>query len=110
MRTIEEVVEDFRHLTLHPMLIDKLLNEILEIHKTEKTKTGHWVQWTDDKADYCKCSECGYGEEGEVKYGEETPYCPICGAEMSESKYYAEIAKSFVKGLKAGLEAESEDT
>lgn len=41
-----------------------------------------WVDWTDDRSDYVYCSECEYGTEGEVKKGEETPFCPHCGAEM----------------------------
>lgn len=46
------------------------------------THKGKWIDWTDDRKDYCKCSVCDYGEEGEVPYGEEMPYCPWCGAEM----------------------------
>lgn len=38
MRTIEEVVEDLKRLTLHSAPIDFLLNEILEIHKVGKRK------------------------------------------------------------------------
>lgn len=49
-------------------------------------KTGNWIQWTDDRKDYCSCSECGYGEEGEVILGNETPYCPICGAKMESEE------------------------
>lgn len=47
-------------------------------------RTGRWLDWTDDRKDYLKCSICGYGEEGEVKFGEYTPYCPICGSRMIE--------------------------
>ena len=43
---------------------------------------ARWIHWTDDRKDYVKCSECDYGEEGEVLLGQETPYCPYCGFEM----------------------------
>ena len=46
---------------------------------------GMWIEWTDDFKDYVKCSQCDYGEEGEVYLGEETNYCPHCGAEMVSS-------------------------
>ena len=45
-------------------------------------KAGRWILWTDDRKDYCKCSECGYGEEGEVYFGDTTPYCPVCGRKL----------------------------
>lgn len=48
----------------------------------QEPKTGGWLDWTDDRNDYLKCSICGYGEEGEVKFGEYTPYCPNCGSKM----------------------------
>lgn len=48
-----------------------------------QTNTGLWIWWTDDRADYYECSECGYGDEGEVKFGEETNFCPCCGAKMT---------------------------
>lgn len=52
-----------------------------------KAKTGKWLHRNDDYNDWSECSECGYGDEGEVKFGEETPYCPYCGAKMeSEDK------------------------
>lgn len=47
-----------------------------------KAKTGKWLHRNDDYNDWSECSECGYGDEGEVKFGEETPYCPYCGAKM----------------------------
>lgn len=51
-----------------------------------KRRVGKWILWTDDYKDYCKCSVCDYGEEGEVLYGEESRYCPYCGAEMEREK------------------------
>lgn len=52
----------------------------------QEPKTGRWLDWTDDRNDYLKCSICGYGEEGEVKFGEYTPYCPMCGAKMESEE------------------------
>lgn len=51
---------------------------------TPERPKGKWIHWTDDYKDYCTCSECGYGEEGEVLLKDKTPYCPYCGAEMEE--------------------------
>ena len=51
---------------------DKLLEEI--------RPTGEWILWTDDRKDYIKCPFCGYGDEGEIKADEGTPFCPQCGA------------------------------
>ena len=50
----------------------------------QEPKTGIWINWTDDRKDYLKCSVCGYGEEGEVNYATFTPYCPMCGSKMIE--------------------------
>ena len=47
-------------------------------------KTGQWIDWTDDRNDYIKCSHCGYGEEGELKHGEATNFCPNCGSYNGE--------------------------
>lgn len=54
----------------------------LQIDTVEKAfrPSGEWIYWTDDRKDYVKCSNCDYGEEGEVKYDEQTPYCPVCGS------------------------------
>lgn len=52
----------------------------------QEPKTGRWLDWTDDRNDYLKCSMCGYGEEGEVKFGEYTPYCPMCGTKMESDE------------------------
>lgn len=52
----------------------------------QEPKTGRWLDWTDDRNDYLKCSICGYGEEGEVKFGEYTPYCPMCGSKMESEE------------------------
>lgn len=51
-----------------------------------KAKAGKWIHRNDDFDDWLECSNCGYGSEGEVKYGEGTPYCPVCGYQMMEEK------------------------
>lgn len=59
------------------------LNTLMELPSvTPQIPKGKWIHWTDDYKDYCTCSECGYGEEGEVLLKDKTPYCPYCGAEM----------------------------
>ena len=48
---------------------------------------GKWIHWTDDICDYVRCSRCDYGDEGEVRLGEESSFCPSCGSgnrEVSE--------------------------
>lgn len=47
---------------------------------------GKWIHCNDDKNDWLECSNCRYGSEGEVKYGEETNYCPNCGLIMEVSQ------------------------
>lgn len=60
------------------------LNTLMELPSvTPQRPKGKWIHWTDDYKDYCTCSECDYGEEGEVLLKDKTPYCPVCGAEMS---------------------------
>ena len=48
----------------------------------QEPKTGRWIWWTDDRKDYAKCSECCFGEEGEMFWSDVTNYCPNCGARM----------------------------
>lgn len=52
----------------------------------QEPKTGHWIALNDDYFDWYECSECGYGDEGEMQYSSEydvrTNYCPRCGAKM----------------------------
>ena len=45
---------------------------------------GHWIHRNDDHNDWLECSGCGYGDEGEVKFGEGTNFCPNCGRKMME--------------------------
>lgn len=47
---------------------------------------GRWIHKNDDRNDWSECSECGYGSDGEVKYGNETPFCPFCGADLRENE------------------------
>lgn len=60
---------------LEEMPTDEEFEEVQKPH-------GAWLHRNDDYTDWLECSECGYGEEGEVKYGEGTNYCPNCGAKM----------------------------
>lgn len=89
MRTIEEVVDilsrdlsdaKWKNISLEYVSYGKLLSEILEIHKAEQKPKGKWIHWTDDYKDYCTCSKCGYGEEGELLLKNITPFCPYCGS------------------------------
>ena len=57
---------------------EKMINALPAI----KPKTGRWIWWTDDRKDYAKCSECCFGEEGEIFWRDITNYCPNCGARM----------------------------
>jgi len=42
---------------------------------------GKWIHNNDDYNDWYECSECGYGDEGEIT--KHMPrYCPVCGARM----------------------------
>ena len=49
-------------------------------------KKGKWIHWTDDYKDYCTCSTCAYGEEGEVLLKNATPHCPMCGTKNEVPK------------------------
>ena len=49
-----------------------------------KTEPKHWIHRNDDYNDWLECPSCGYGSEGEVKYGKGTPYCPYCGERLYE--------------------------
>lgn len=52
------------------------------IDKWERAK--HWIHRNDDSNDWLECPNCGYGSEGEVKFGEGTPFCPYCGERLEE--------------------------
>ena len=45
-----------------------------------------WDTFTDDYNDYCICPNCGYGEEGEILLQDKTPFCPMCGANLSRGE------------------------
>lgn len=66
--------------------IGECINEAIKrVSSVEpERKKGKWIHWTDDRNDYCTCSECEYGTEGEVLLESVTPYCPMCGADMRE--------------------------
>lgn len=53
-------------------------------------KKGKWCKQTDGYSNWYECSECGYGDEGEMEciseYDVRTNYCPNCGAEMVDSQ------------------------
>jgi hypothetical protein len=49
-----------------------------------KTEPKHWIHRNDDYNDWLECPSCGYGSEGEVKYGKGTPYCQYCGERLYE--------------------------
>ena len=60
-----------------------VFDSVVDLQPTvESRPKGKWHHYTDDKRDYAECSECGYGDEGEVYLGEETNFCPNCGADM----------------------------
>ena len=47
---------------------------------------AEWSHQHDDYFDWWECTNCGYGEEGEMQFTEgvdvRTNYCPHCGAKM----------------------------
>ena len=56
-------------------LVDEFLNQY---------ENKYWIHRNDDYTDWLECPTCGYGDEGEVKYGKGTPYCPYCGERLYE--------------------------
>ena len=60
------------------------LLEDLDTIIPQEPKSGQWVHRNDDFNDWLECSECGYGSEGEVRFGEGTNFCPHCGADMRD--------------------------
>lgn len=49
----------------------------------KKEQPKQWIHKNDDYCDWLECPNCGYGDEGEVKFGEGTLYCPCCGQNLS---------------------------
>lgn len=41
---------------------------------------GTWIGYTKDNKHYLKCSECDYGDKGEILLEMRNFYCPKCGA------------------------------
>lgn len=58
--------------------------ECKQNYMDEWQKKPHWIHRNDDYTDWLECPSCGYGSEGEVKYGEGTPFCPHCGERLEE--------------------------
>lgn len=58
-----------------------------DIATPQESKKGEWIKHNDDCFDWYECSECGFGDEGEMlyssKYDVRTNYCPQCGADMN---------------------------
>ncbi len=78
MGSVEELEIDFAKL----LLMRRELKKLPSVKPT--AQKGRWVHHNDDHYDWMECSFCGYGDEGEVVYGNETPFCPMCGADLSE--------------------------
>ena len=52
--------------------------------KSSESNTAEWIHENDDHSDWFVCSNCGYGDEGELQ-GSNPPwfkYCPNCGKKM----------------------------
>lgn len=65
--------------------LDKM-TQVLGLEITIHKRNPRWLHENDDKFDWLVCSECGYGDEGEVFIGMETPFCPMCGARLAPPK------------------------
>ena len=61
---------------------DDVRERLKDMPTVQAVKKGHWIHKNDDVFDWFECSECGYGDEGEVNYGCGMKYCPNCGARM----------------------------
>lgn len=78
--TYLELINNADHKLSHNQITFGEYNKIIEPLRTEIPKKGEWIHWTDDYKDYCTCSKCGYGEEGELLLKNITPFCPYCGS------------------------------
>ena len=65
-----------------PIYSGKDIERAINSMTTITNNKSHWIKWTDDYKDYCKCPFCDYGEEGEVLLGQESNFCPHCGADL----------------------------
>lgn len=63
-------------------IVVEMIYEIWKRGNEREQPTGKWISFTDDYRDYAKCSECDFGEEGEVYLEDITSYCPHCGKKM----------------------------
>lgn len=57
-------------------------DEQFEEEEEPKKIKGHWIHEIEGEFEWLVCSCCDYGKEGEVGYPSETPFCPMCGADM----------------------------
>lgn len=45
----------------------------------EVGKTCEWIHQNDDRNDWFVCSNCGFGDEGELQEIPNYNFCPVCG-------------------------------
>lgn len=73
-------------------------------------KKGEWCHQNDDYYDWYECSECGYGDEGEMVMSREfdvrTNFCPNCGADMRKPKLRYGDEDALQGGLMSATRAE----
>ena len=82
-----DMVDDIRRGSLSNYGYEALYQQVREAVINEQFyKKGYWIPWTDDYKDYCTCSNCGYGEEGEILLANKTPFCSACGSDNREMK------------------------
>ena len=59
----------------------KICAEFIERLPSTQPKRGRWVKMSNSFGTYYACNCCG---EDCTPHGMKTPFCPSCGAEMSE--------------------------
>jgi len=90
MRTIEEVVDEIENIEIDDINVSRAvsiaerLDEILEIHRTEKL-TGYW--FIDERPESNRETICSNCEQPIFKFHKldfdyRPNYCPNCGAKM----------------------------
>lgn len=78
--TVNEILREIPRMryrlesTRHKETLDEL-EEIVKHHKI-----GHWIDHTEGRWVYAKCSEC------ETVHDTQTNFCPSCGAKMYEGE------------------------
>ena len=90
---IHEVTLEFSSSSkLHEALASLKDGQIVSlIDSSTSSNPLRWHLWTDDYSDYVACPVCGYGEEGEVKLADATPFCPMCGEHLIDPTAGGEI-------------------